>query len=180
MCELYWASGWLWFPWHRLSYCYFCEDTSESFNSTPVLAIYQMPEKKREVFLNLRRLIVHSESACSFWSQPFDYLHWDFIHQLLWHWNCLSVQNPLAMVTASDEKSSCQQEYCLRWCCNHKTSGLLDGVAQFCHLPCSFASEYSVCVWRDLLVYCKELEKLFALLILWCKWVPLLETFALC
>lgn len=48
--------------------------------SAHVLAIYQMPEKRREIFffLSLRRFVVLSESPCSFWPQPFDCLHLGF------------------------------------------------------------------------------------------------------
>lgn len=50
------------------------------------------------------------------------------------------------MVTASDGNSDGQRECCLRWCCDHKAFGLLDRVARFFHLLCSFDSECSVCV----------------------------------
>lgn len=52
----------------------------------------------------------------------------------------LSVQDPFAVVPASDEKSDCQQEHCSRWHCRHKAFGWLDRVAQCCHIPCSFVS----------------------------------------
>lgn len=43
-------------------------------------------EEKKNFCLNLRKLIVHSELACSLWSQPFAYIQ-DVIHQLLRNWD---------------------------------------------------------------------------------------------
>lgn len=118
-----------------------CKDISDSFNSAPVLAVYQMPEKKRE------RNILKSEEIN--WSQGvglFGHRHLTTYIEILYI-SCngigityLSVQDPFAVVPASDEKSGCQQEYRLRWYCHHKTFGWLGGVAQFCHMPCSFVS----------------------------------------
>lgn len=83
-------------------------------------------------------------------------------HGLLRNWNFLSVQDPFVTVPAADEKSDCQQKY-------------KDGITVTKPLVCSavlpggFVSVRSGSVWRDLLVYWKELGKLFALLISWCK-----------
>lgn len=148
--ELHRACGWLWFPWHCLSCCYFREKTFQ--NLLTLLLCWQftkcLKRKEKEIYLNRRRLIVHSELAF------FGHGHLTTYIEIL-HISCfgigityLSVQDPFAVVPASDAKADCQQEYCLRWHCRHTTFGWLDGVAQFCHIPCSFVSAQCLCVER--------------------------------
>ena len=155
----------------------FVERHFSVFNFAPVLGIYQMPEMRREknFLCNLRRLIVHSESACSLQLQPLACFHPGCNTSVVTELGFHTFQfRAFVVVTASDETSECQQVYYLVWHCNHSISSLLDCIAQICPISCSFVSACSVCVWRDLLMFWKRLGKLCVLLILWCRRVPLL------
>lgn len=72
-----------------------------------------MPEKRREKKKNLRMFIVPSKLACSFGSQPFDATFKTYtsaVKELKFPASQFRSFSTFAMVTASVEKSDCQQD----------------------------------------------------------------------